>query len=251
VCLSLLQSKQSTQSTTGPSPTITKANSKQTLSITGNPSSGSNSMMTSNAAVAAASMTWQSFVNACCIRKHYRFFQLSLDGTTLRWSWNKYVLLYFVDSLTCDPAGLTITLHCVLESDLHLIFDDAATWQQWASGLQLALQLSTGLPASTATAPGAMQDDAGGPDNPAAALFDPQHAGDREMCPSAVHAENSVRGNSSHPQPVLLQHQMVRSALYTQQSMQRLQASSSCCAGQHAGGCATWLGLPPLLGTSR
>jgi hypothetical protein len=218
----------------------------------GNPSSSSSTrMMTSKAAAAAAAhMTWQSFVNFCSSRKHYRFFQLSLDGTTLRWSWNKYVLLYFVDSLTCDPTGLHIILHCVLEPDLHLAFRDAATWQAWVNGLQLALQLSLGLPAITATAPVAMQDGTGGPD-PAAATSDPQLAGDRTVCPSAAHAVNSIAGKSSHPCPVLMQHQMVRSALYSQQSMQRLQASSCCCMGQHAGGCTSWLGLPPLLCTSR
>lgn len=26
-----------------------------------------------------------------------RFFQLSSDGSTLRWSWDKYILLYFVE----------------------------------------------------------------------------------------------------------------------------------------------------------
>lgn len=238
--LSIVQLKHSIQSTAGPGLITSKTNSKQTLSIMGNPSSGSNSMMTNKAAAAAGSTIWQSFLNACS-RQHYRFFQLSLDGTTLRWSWNKYVLMYFVDSLTCDPAGLTIILHCVLEPDLHLTFQDATTWRQWVDGLQLALQWSTGLPASTDAALDGEQDAAGELTAPAAAAAatDPQHA------------EGGSRGNSPPPCPVLLQHQMVRSALYTQQSMQRLQAGSSCCAGRNAGGCSSWLGLPPLLRTSK
>jgi len=29
--------------------------------------------------------------------KKRRFFQLSHDGSTLRWSWNKYVVMYYVE----------------------------------------------------------------------------------------------------------------------------------------------------------
>ena len=32
-----------------------------------------------------------------------RFFQLSNDGSTLRWAWNKYILLYYVQVM----AGLS------------------------------------------------------------------------------------------------------------------------------------------------
>lgn len=46
---------------------------------------------------------------------HRRFFQLSADLTTLRWAWNKYVLLYYVDSITADEAALTLTLHMALD----------------------------------------------------------------------------------------------------------------------------------------
>ena len=44
-----------------------------------------------------------------------RFFQLSADLTTLRWAWNKYVVLYYVDALTIVPTDWTITLHMVLD----------------------------------------------------------------------------------------------------------------------------------------
>ena len=30
-------------------------------------------------------------------RKKRRFFQLSTDGSTLRWAWDKYILLYYVE----------------------------------------------------------------------------------------------------------------------------------------------------------
>ena len=29
--------------------------------------------------------------------KKKRFFQLSHDGSTLRWSWNKYIIMYYVE----------------------------------------------------------------------------------------------------------------------------------------------------------
>lgn len=29
--------------------------------------------------------------------KKRRFFQLSHDGSTLRWSWNKYIIMYYVE----------------------------------------------------------------------------------------------------------------------------------------------------------
>ena len=47
--------------------------------------------------------------------KRRRFFQLSEDGSTLRWAWNKYIIMYYVEvcpvSLTCSgrvkPLSLT------------------------------------------------------------------------------------------------------------------------------------------------
>jgi hypothetical protein len=44
-----------------------------------------------------------------------RYFQLSADLTTLRWAWNKYVVLYYVDSLTIVPSDCSITLHMILD----------------------------------------------------------------------------------------------------------------------------------------
>ena len=39
-----------------------------------------------------------------------RFFQLSNDGSTLRWAWNKYVLLYYVQVITAklNYSGLNV-----------------------------------------------------------------------------------------------------------------------------------------------
>ncbi|WIA15147.1 hypothetical protein OEZ85_001834 [Tetradesmus obliquus] len=76
--------------------------------------------------------------------RRWRFFQLSADLTTLRWAWNKYILLYYVDSITADADRLTLTLHVVLDPDLTLAFDDPKTYDQWESGLQLLLHMLTG-----------------------------------------------------------------------------------------------------------
>ncbi|WIA35326.1 hypothetical protein OEZ86_003781 [Tetradesmus obliquus] len=70
--------------------------------------------------------------------------ELSTDLTTLRWAWNKYILLYYVDSITADADRLTLTLHMVLDPDLTLAFDDPKTYDQWESGLQLLLHMLTG-----------------------------------------------------------------------------------------------------------
>jgi hypothetical protein len=79
-----------------------------------------------------------------CSSRRWRFFQLSADLTTLRWAWNKYILLYYVDSITADADRLTITLHMVLDPDLTLAFDDPKTYDQWESALQLLLHMLTG-----------------------------------------------------------------------------------------------------------
>ncbi|PRW44254.1 3-phosphoshikimate 1-carboxyvinyltransferase isoform A [Chlorella sorokiniana] len=63
-----------------------------------------------------------------------RFFQLSHDGSTLRWGWNKFVRLYYVDDLICNDEELTISLAFPFEAELVLKFPDAATYQAWRRG---------------------------------------------------------------------------------------------------------------------
>jgi hypothetical protein len=94
---------------------------------------------------AQAVQLWQ-FIAALVLgsSQRWRFFQLSADLTTLRWAWNKYILLYYVDSITADADRMTITLHMVLDPDLTLAFDDPKTYDQWESGLQLLLHMLTG-----------------------------------------------------------------------------------------------------------
>lgn len=51
-----------------------------------------------------------------------RFFQLSADLTTLRWAWNKYVLLFYVEAVVPRDEELSITLVLTMEADLVLGF---------------------------------------------------------------------------------------------------------------------------------
>ena len=51
-----------------------------------------------------------------------RFFQLSADLTTLRWAWNKYVLLFYVEEVLPKDSELSITLVLTMEADLVLGF---------------------------------------------------------------------------------------------------------------------------------
>ena len=50
----------------------------------------------------------------------WRFFQLSHDGSTLRWDWRKFVLLMHVESVHACVEDLTITLKFTLEPELRL-----------------------------------------------------------------------------------------------------------------------------------
>ena len=72
---------------------------------------------------------------------HWRFFQLSHDGSTLRWDWEKYILLLHVDGITCRDDNLTITLSLTLDPDLILEFPDTNLYSSWRRGLLLLLKL--------------------------------------------------------------------------------------------------------------
>lgn len=221
-CALYLQLKDSAESTAGAHLASSKSPSKQSLSVTANPISSRTSLTASNPQAAATTTStstslWQAVRNACSSRQHYRFFQLSIDATTLRWSWNKYVLLYSVESLSSDPAQLTIVLHCVLEPDLQLTFQDAITWGQWSEGFQLALQLITGVHVSTGAAG------------------------------KAPHAHEQQAGTTNAAHAMEHHHQMVRAALHTGQGVQQLHAGHR--AGSKGG--ASWLGFGPRLSTSR
>lgn len=116
----------------------------------GSASNGSRSRL--QAHDGSSSSVWQRlWAFLCGSNKHWRFFQLSSDLTTLRWAWDKYVLLYYVDSLTVDVNRLTITLHMALDPDLTLAFKDQRLFDQWDSALQLLLHMLTGA------APGSIQ----------------------------------------------------------------------------------------------
>jgi hypothetical protein len=71
----------------------------------------------------------------------WRFFQLSHDGSTLRWDWRKYVLLMHVESVHACTEDLTITLKFTLEPDLRLKCKDKGTHAAWARGLTLIVMM--------------------------------------------------------------------------------------------------------------
>lgn len=51
-----------------------------------------------------------------------RFFQLSADGASLRWSWRKYVRLFYLEAMDVDRKTLTLTLKFTTDPDLTLKF---------------------------------------------------------------------------------------------------------------------------------
>ncbi|DBA89209.1 hypothetical protein WJX77_000076 [Trebouxia sp. C0004] len=73
--------------------------------------------------------------------KKRRFFQLSHDGSTLRWSWNKYVVMYYVEDIEAQDDDLQLTLKMALEPDLRLRFFDAAHYSTWKRGFETLQQL--------------------------------------------------------------------------------------------------------------
>ncbi len=71
----------------------------------------------------------------------WRFFQLSHDGSTLRWDWRKFVLLMHVESVHACVEDLTITLKFTLEPDLRLQCRDKESHADWARGLTLVVMM--------------------------------------------------------------------------------------------------------------
>lgn len=70
-----------------------------------------------------------------------RFFQLSQDKTTLRWAWNKYVILYYVEELLTDDLKKTITLVFSMEPDLVLGYKNMSEYEDWKRGFHLLLTM--------------------------------------------------------------------------------------------------------------
>ncbi|KAL4858866.1 Mitogen-activated protein kinase kinase kinase dlk-1 [Chlorella vulgaris] len=105
------------------------------------PSSGFSSMPSTASAAAGdpllAPMHAGSWIGKPTARspRKVRFFQLSYDGSTLRWGWNKYVRLYYIDDLACDDAELTMTLAFPFDAELTLKFREASTYHAWRRGL--------------------------------------------------------------------------------------------------------------------
>lgn len=74
-------------------------------------------------------------------RGRWRYFQLSHDGSTLRWDWRKYVLMVHVEAVRCRVEDCSITLSLTLEPDLRLKFTSPEQHATWARGLTLLVTL--------------------------------------------------------------------------------------------------------------
>ncbi|KAI8475778.1 MAG: hypothetical protein J3K34DRAFT_480500 [Monoraphidium minutum] len=70
-----------------------------------------------------------------------RFFQLSRDLATLRWCWDRYVLLYHVEAVEADSNALEIRLALTLDPDLTLGFEDLKSFDEWERGLRVLLAM--------------------------------------------------------------------------------------------------------------
>lgn len=79
--------------------------------------------------------------NSASARNKRRFFQLSQDYTSLRWAWNSYVLLYYVDELLTDNDLMTISLSFEMEPDLVMKFEDLDEYETWKRGFTVVLAL--------------------------------------------------------------------------------------------------------------
>jgi len=79
--------------------------------------------------------------NSASARNKRRFFQLSQDYTSLRWAWNSYVLLYYVDELSTDDRLMTISLSFEMEPDLVMKFEDLDEYETWKRGFTVVLAL--------------------------------------------------------------------------------------------------------------
>eukprot|EP00210_Caulerpa_lentillifera_P002445 g2343.t1 len=74
-------------------------------------------------------------------RNKRRFFQLSQDYTSLRWAWNCYVLLYYVEEFLTDDNSMTIKLRFEMEPDLVMKFEDFDEYETWKRGFTVVIAL--------------------------------------------------------------------------------------------------------------
>lgn len=70
-----------------------------------------------------------------------RFFQLSHDYTTLRWAWNSYVLLYYVEDIATNDDTMTITLQFAIDPKLVVRFETYTDYETWKRGFHVLLAL--------------------------------------------------------------------------------------------------------------
>lgn len=71
--------------------------------------------------------------------KKTRFFQLSYDGSTLRWGWNKYVRMYYVQDIEYSREGLSIKFTFLLDPEIVILFPDQRKFDTWRQGIERLL----------------------------------------------------------------------------------------------------------------
>lgn len=71
--------------------------------------------------------------------KKTRFFQLSYDGSTLRWGWNKYVRLYYVQDIEYSREDLSIKFTFLLDPEMIILFPDQRKFDGWRQGIERLL----------------------------------------------------------------------------------------------------------------
>ncbi len=71
--------------------------------------------------------------------KKTRYFQLSYDGSTLRWGWNKYVRLYYVEDIEYSKEDLSIKFTFLLDPEMTILFPDQRKFDTWRQGIKRLL----------------------------------------------------------------------------------------------------------------
>lgn len=73
--------------------------------------------------------------------KKTRYFQLSYDGSTLRWGWNKYVRMYYVQDIEYLEENLSIKFTFLLDPEIVILFPDQRKFDTWRRGIDRLLVL--------------------------------------------------------------------------------------------------------------
>lgn len=59
----------------------------------------------------------------------------------MRWAWNSYVILYYVDDIDFNDNEMTITLKFDIEPDLAVHFEQIQEYEAWKQGFKVVTAL--------------------------------------------------------------------------------------------------------------